>query len=172
MKNKGKFLAKVTISGKSLNSNGTINPASTDKNGLAAIWVQPLAGEIPNRNTITGTVAQRMGIPMDDNGIIGAGETKGSPHGSRLIFGQWILSSVHEDFGNQYSFTIIQDLTESPNIFKQTIELEEALGEGSIFEVPKKVPADYQRKVEHHDGVAKKEGKSHSANVASEEVPF
>lgn len=167
MKNTGKFIAKVTVSGKSRDERGNI--ISHDKNGLPAIWLNVMAGTIPNRQTITGSVAQRMGIPMDSNGIIEVGATAGNPSSFRIIYGSWLHTSDNDDFGPQYAWDVLKDLTNAS--VKEVEETCQLIGEPSVFIVERpELPKNYTHKVVHHEGQAKQDSKVHSLYEEEEEA--
>lgn len=150
--NTGKFIAIASVSGRGMDSKGEI--ISRDTNGLPPIWLSVLAGTIPNRQTLSGSVAQRAGIPLDSNGVIAAGDKEGGSFSKRIIYGQWLHQSDHDDYGPQYTWTVIKDLTSvSVMELDQTIE---HLGAPNVFTVEKpELPADYERKTVQHVGRAK-----------------
>lgn len=170
MKNQGKFLAKVTVFGGAMDSKGNI--ISRDKNGLPSVWLTPLAGEIPNRNVLTGSVAQRSGIKLDSNGVIGRGTTTGDSFAFRLLFGQYTKIGEDERYGDQYTFNILQDLTDSPNVASEIVQLEQMLGEPSIFTVARpELPEDYEKKTNQHVSPRKTDPQFHPTLTNDRSVP-
>lgn len=170
MKNQGKFLAKVTVFGGAMDSKGNI--ISRDKNGLPSIWLTPLAGEIPNRNVLTGSVAQRSGIKLDSNGVIGRGTTTGDSFAFRLLFGQYTKVGEDERYGDQYTFNILQDLTDSPNVASEIVQLEQMLGEPSIFTVARpELPEDYEKKTNQHVSPRKTDPQFHPTLTNDRSIP-
>lgn len=159
MQNTGKFIAVVSVSGRAMDSNGVI--ISRDTHDLPPIWLQVIAGTIPNRQTLSGSIAQRMGIPMDSNGVIASNAKQGNSYSKRIIFGSWLQSAEHDAFGPQFTWTMIKDMTEA-----SVIELEQAcdyLGKPDVFTVDKpELPSDYQRKTNQHIGKSKLDPLSHS----------
>lgn len=149
MQNTGKFLAKVTVFGGAMDSDGTI--ISRDTHGLPPVWLNVIAGSIPNRQTLTGSVALRAGIIMDGDGVIGARESKGHPFAFRIVLCQWLQTGVDERYGPQFSWTVLQDLTTAS--IKDQIEAEALLGKPEVFTVSRpELPEDYQKKTNQHIG--------------------
>jgi hypothetical protein len=164
MKNTGKFIATVSVNGRAMDSKGNI--IQRDPNGLPTMWLNVIAGGIPNRQTLTGSVVQRMGVPMDEDGVIGLGESMGHPFAKRIIYGTWLHSSDHEDYGPQFSWNVIKDMTSS-----SITEIEEAcahVGEPYVFQVDRpELPEDYERKTTQHIGRNKMDERVHgTANQA------
>lgn len=109
---------------------GTITPFSgtttTDKNGADSVMVQCIAGKMPNRNVISGTVAQRAGFEVGKTYFIIVRE-----------------AGYHEVHGTQYDFLKVKELTEGIDIVDTCM----ALGEPTIFNVEKpEISKEYQRK--------------------------
>lgn len=159
--NTGKFIATVSVFGRARDAAGNI--ISRDTHGLPAMWLNVLGGKIPNRQTITGTVAQRMGIPIDENGVIAPGESSGNPNAKRIIYGQWLHQSDHELFGPQITWNMIKDMSHSsPKEIEETCEW---LGEPEVFNLERpELPEDYQRKTVQHISPAKMDPLNHSVN--------
>jgi hypothetical protein len=164
----GKFIATVSVSGRGMDAKGNI--ISRDTNGLPPVWLSVLAGSIPNRQTLSGSIAQRMGILLDSNGIIAPGEKSGQPFAKRTIYGQWLHASVHDDFGPQYTWTMIKDLTlVSVMELEQSIEF---LGAPDVFTVERaELPSDYVHKTQQHIGRAKLDPHVHNTTGATESNP-
>lgn len=157
--NTGKFIASVSVNGRALDSAGNI--INRDPHGYPTMWLNVVAGSIPNRQTLTGSVVRRMGVPMDQNGVIAPGATSGDPFSQRLIYGQWLHQSDHEVYGPQFTWSMIKDMTNS-----SPVEIEEScqyLGAPTVFTVERPdLPEDYQRKTTQHIGLAKSDPRSHS----------
>lgn len=145
MQNTGKFIAIASVFGGAMDSAGRI--LSRDTHGLPPIWLNVIAGSIPNRQTLTGSVAQRAGILMDDNGVISRGQSQGNPFGKVTFFGQWLHTGDDDRYGPQYSWIVIQnDL--SP---KEIMELEPMLGTANVFTVARpELPEGYEKKTNQH----------------------
>ena len=78
----------------------------TDKNGLDAVMLQLIAGKMPNRNTLSGTVAQRLGIKI----------------------GETYLMNVREagddvEFGKDFTWVKLKHLTEASDIVETAHKL-------------------------------------------------
>lgn len=154
----GKFVAIASVFGRSLDSAGNI--IDRDPHGLPSIWLSPLAGSIPNRNTLAGSVAHRAGIIMDSDGVILPGESKGHPFAKRIVYGTYVQTSVHEQYGPQYSWTVIRDMTTASA--KEIDETCAYVGEPSVFQVARpELPEDYQRKTTQHIGRNRMDDRNH-----------
>ena len=144
---KGKFLAIVSVFGRARDAQGNI--IDRDPNGLPTMWLTPIAGNIPNRNTIAGSVMQRAGVPIDSNGVIPFGEKDGNPNARRVIYGSYNLQSEHEQYGPNYSWNVIKDMSNASA--KEIAETEEFLGEPGIFDVGRvELPEGYVRRTNQH----------------------
>lgn len=82
---------------------GTTTP---DKNGLMPVMLQCIAGTMPNRNVLSGTVAERTGFEV----------------------GKTYLANVREagyddDFGDDYTFIKVAEITSALDIVRATKEL-------------------------------------------------
>lgn len=145
----GEFIAIVSVFGRARDSKGEI--INRDPNDLPTMWLTTIAGKMPNRQALAGTVVQRMGIPMDRNGIIPVGEDRGNPDARRVIYGQWLHQSDHELFGPQFSWNVIKDLSTAS--VKEINEAKEYLGAPEVFILPNpQLPEDYRRKTTQHIG--------------------
>lgn len=116
------------------NFSGTTTP---DKNGASAIMLQCIAGTIPNRNVLSGTVAQRSGFEV----------------------GKTYLANVREAgyddvFGPDYTFTKVMELTSGLDVVKAAKEL----GDPKIIQVlrPEGFEKTYQRKGDAVEGLRAK----------------
>jgi hypothetical protein len=166
--NTGKFIATVSVSGRAMDAKGNI--IQRDSNGLPTMWLNVMAGTIPNRQTIAGTVIQRMGIPIDENGVIASGNENGNPFAKRIIYGSWLYTADDERYGPQFSWSMIKDLSDS-----SIVELEKSisfLGNPSVFTVERpELPADYERKTVQHIGRAKMDPKVHNVSSNAQSNP-
>lgn len=109
---------------------GTITPFSgtttADKNGADSVMVQCIAGKMPNRNVISGTVAQRNGLEVGKTYLLIVRE-----------------AGVHAIHGPQYDFLKVKELTEGIDIVDTCI----AIGDPVIVNVEKpEASKEYQRK--------------------------
>jgi hypothetical protein len=168
MNNTGKFVATVSVNGRAMDSKGNI--IQRDPNGLPTMWFNVIAGGIPNRQTVTGSVVQRMGIPLDENGVIEPGADRGHPFARRIIYASWLHQSDHEDYGPQYSWNMIKDLTTS-----SVEEIEKAcdyVGEPYVFTVERpELPEDYQRRTNQHIGRNRMDVRVHGTANQTESNP-
>lgn len=103
---------------------GTI---STDKNGEFPVMLQLLAGKMPNRNVLSGTVAQRLGVEVGHTYLM-------------------MVRKQGEDkvFGEDFTFIKVREL----NTGKDIIEASKELSEPQIVEIarPKGFEDQYERK--------------------------
>jgi hypothetical protein len=168
MNNTGKFIAIAQVSGRAMDSAGNI--IERDTHGLPTMWFTVIAGTIPNRQTVTGSVAMRAGVRMDANGVIPPGETTGHPFGKRLVYGSWLHQSDHELYGPQFSWSIIKDMSNA-----SVEEIDNAcdkLGQPVVFTVDRPpLPEDYQRKTTQHIGRSKLDPMVHGTANQVESVP-
>jgi hypothetical protein len=119
--------------------NGT---TTSDVNGKLPVMLQLIAGTMPNRNVLSGTVAETAGFQV----------------------GRTYLATVREAgidklFGADYTFTVVQELKTGKDI----IETCEVIGEPNLIMVdrPEGYEGNYQRKgdaVESNRTVREKEG--------------
>lgn len=109
---------------------GTTTP---DKNGEQAIMIQCIAGIIPNRNVLSGTVAKRAGFEVGKTYLINVREA-----GTDILF------------GTDYTFTKVQELTSALDIVKAIKEL----GQPKIINVqrPEGFEEKYERKSDAVEG--------------------
>jgi hypothetical protein len=168
MNNTGKFIATVSVNGRAMDSKGNI--INRDTNGFPTMWFNVMAGGIPNRQTVAGSVVQRAGVPIDGNGVIAPGSTEGHPFAKRIIYGYWLHSSDHDDYGPQFTWNVIKDMTNDP-----VTEIEAAckqLGEPYVFTVDRpELPEDYQRRTTQHIGRNAVDSRVHgTANQAPSNV--
>lgn len=74
---------------------GGLLPTTPDINGLDPIFLEPLAGEIPNRNTLSGTVAKQQGFEIGKNYLVKVTE-RGTDQEFNIIY-NWSNLGVVED---------------------------------------------------------------------------
>lgn len=106
------------------NFSGTTTP---DKNGEAAVMLQCIAGTMPNRNVLSGTVARRAGFEVGNTYLANVRET-----------------GYDDVFGPDYTFVKIHELKTGLDIVQASKEL----GEARILYVqrPEGFEQHYQRK--------------------------
>lgn len=126
------------------NFSGTTTP---DKNGETPIMLQCIAGQMPNRNVLSGTVARRAGFDVGKTYLVNVRET-----------------GYDDIFGPDYTFVKIMELTTGLDIVKAAKEL----GEPRIMYVvrPEGFNSVYTRKgdaVESNRAKRIKEGTYHPA---------
>lgn len=110
---------------------------STDKNGKAPVMLQCIAGKMPNRNVMSGTVAERAGIEI----------------------GKTYLMQVREQgydkvFGPDYTFIKIKELFTGADVAQTVKELSSPM----VFTVerPKGFEEVYHRKTNAVEGLRNK----------------
>lgn len=81
---------------------------SSDKNGEFPVMLQLLAGKMPNRNVMSGTVAQRAGIEVGKTYLM-----------------QVRQQGTDKQFGEDFTFTKISELKTGKDIIEASRELEE-----------------------------------------------
>lgn len=106
------------------NFSGTTTP---DKNGAVPVMLQCIAGTMPNRNVLSGTVAQRAGFDVGRTYLVNVRET-----------------GYDEVFGPDYTFVKIMELKSGLDIVQASKEL----GTAQILYVqrPEGFEQHYQRK--------------------------
>ena len=87
---------------------------SLDKHGKQAIYLAIVAGKIPNRNIISGTIAERNGFEVGKSYLVSIRETEPS-----------------EEYGRQFQFNKVSECASVMDILQGSKEL----GEGSIYDV-------------------------------------
>lgn len=85
------------------NFSGTTTP---DKNGKSSVMLQCIAGKMPNRNVLSGTVAERAGFEVGKTYLVQCRER-----------------GYDQVFGTDFTFVKIQELTSGLDIIKATKEL-------------------------------------------------
>lgn len=109
---------------------GTSTP---DKNGRYAVMLQCIAGRMPNRNVMSGTVAERAGIEVGKTYLMQVRE-----------------AGIDKVFGPDYQFVKIREITQAEDIVKAT----KLLSSPEVFEVkrPEGYENAYQRKGDAVEG--------------------
>lgn len=99
--------------------------ASPDKNGSLPMYLHPVAGEIPNRNVLSGTVASQQGFVEN-----------------KTYLAQWSLGDVDPQYGQQVNWNNISGdpLSAMEVISTSTSPLFNSEA-GSIFELTTSVKA-------------------------------
>lgn len=118
---------------------GTTTP---DSNGLAPVMLQCIAGTMPNRNVLSGTVAKRAGFEVGKTYLVNVRE-----NGADIVF------------GSDFTFIKVMELTTGLDVVKASKEI----GDPNIQNVPRPEGYEnrYQRKgnaVESNRTVRAKEG--------------
>lgn len=118
---------------------------SVDKNGENPVMLQCIAGTMPNRNVLSGTVAKRLGIEIGKTYLMNVREV-----------------GVDDLFGSDFTFTKVQEIT-SP---LDTVKAVKELGEPKILSIerPEGWETMYERKsnaIEGQRTIREKEGKYH-----------
>lgn len=109
---------------------GTITKYSgttdTDKNGEEPIMIQCVAGKMPNRNTLSGTVGKRAGFEIGKTYLINVRK-----------------SGEDEQFGEDFTWLKMQEITSPLDVIKAKQEL----GEAQIITIerPENYPGSYER---------------------------
>jgi hypothetical protein len=124
------------------NFSGTTTP---DKNGAVPVMLQCIAGTMPNRNVLSGTVAQRAGFEVGKTYLVNVRET-----------------GYDDIFGPDFTFVKVMELKSGLDIVQSSIQL----GEPRILYVqrPEGFDEHYQRKgdaVESNRTVRMREGLYH-----------
>lgn len=145
---------------------GTVTPYSgsttSNKNAKSQVMIQNIAGKMPNRNVIDGTVAERMGIEVGKTYLFNVRER-----------------GYHKIFGRDFNFTRVMEMKDS----LETVRVQKELGTAEIIRIPRPDGFEeaYQRKgnvVESNIQKAIKEGlyepvipQSGSHKTAKEVIP-
>ncbi len=106
---------------------GTDTP---DKNGEEAIMIQCMAGKMPNRNVLSGTVALRTGLEIGKTYLINIRE-----------------NGTDEQFGRDFTWTKVQEITSPLEIVKAIKEL----GDPEVITIPR--PDGYEKTYERKTNV-------------------
>lgn len=104
--------------------NGTTKP---DKNGKMPVILIASAGKIPNRNVLSGTVAEMQGFEVDKAYLV-----------------QFRKRGTDKAFGEDYTFTKLQEIT----TVKDHMDALNTLGNGDVFQAyrPEGFENKYHRK--------------------------
>ena len=87
--------------------------AQADVNGLMPIYLTPIAGTIPNRNVLAGTVAKNSGFEEGKSYLAKFTRLEDDP-----------------DYGVQFGWTKVQEITDPLAV----INAEASLGAGNIYD--------------------------------------
>jgi hypothetical protein len=110
-------LVSVSVSGK-INEDGTVK---VNKHGLQSLFLKPLAGTMPNRNFLDGTVAERSGISAGKTYLVQFDETE-----------------ADKDYGRQFDVTLLG----TPSML-EIIQLKKELGLPKVITVDAdEIPTD------------------------------
>lgn len=104
---------------------GTTTP---DKNGKQAVILIAIAGTIPNRNVLSGTVAEMQGLEVGKSYLVQVRK-----RGTDTVFGE------------DWTWTKVQELTS----IKDVLEAQQMLGNGDVFKVQR--PEGFE-KIYHRKG--------------------
>ncbi len=108
---------------------------SSDKNGENPVMLQLIAGKMPNRNVLSGTVAQRAGIEIGKTYLMNVRE-----------------AGVDKIFGADYTFVKVYELKTGEDIVKASKEL----GKAHIMNIERPdefEESGYKRKSDAVEGV-------------------
>lgn len=110
---------------------------TADKNGNYPVMLQCIAGTMPNRNVLSGTVAKRMGIEEGKTYLMSVRE-----------------SGYDKKFGTDYTFTKIKEL----HTGKDIVDASKELGDPDVFTVnrPEGFESSYERKGNAIEGIRTK----------------
>jgi len=85
---------------------------SPDKNGLMPVILLPLAGKIPAKMVIAGTIAKNAGFQT-----------------GRIYLAQWVAGEMDEQYGRAYTFKLLSEINDP----LQLMELLQRLGPVEIL---------------------------------------
>lgn len=91
----------------------TLNKGNADVNGLMPVILVPVAGQLPNRNVLSGTVAANMGIEPGKTYLFQVREGETDP-----------------EYGRRFVFTKLQEMSAL-----EILDASAKLGLGKIFSV-------------------------------------
>ena len=106
--NKNAGLAIVAVSSFQGENSGA------DVNGLMPVYLNPICGNIPDRNVIAGTIARNAGFEE-----------------GKSYLAKWTRLEDDEEYGVQYGWTKVNEITDPLAI----INAEAQLGAGRVFKV-------------------------------------
>lgn len=111
---------------------------STDKNGKDTVMLQCIAGQMPNRNVLAGTVAENMGIKIGHTYLLDVRE-----------------QGEHVKFGKDYTFIKVKEIDSALDIVKTAKELGDPIiltvGRPDLFK-----EEGYERKTDAVEGLRTK----------------
>jgi hypothetical protein len=114
--------------------NGSNTP---DKNGLLPVMLQCIAGKMPNRNVLSGTMASENGFEIGKSYLVNIREC-----------------GFDIDFGTDFTFVNLKEVTTSSDIILSAKELGTA--EIIIFDKPEGFKENYDRKTNAVEGIRQK----------------
>lgn len=88
------------------------NPSTPDKNNKMPLFLKVLNGKYPNRNILSGTVAEREGFQV-----------------GKAYLASWVETEPDAEYGRQFQWTMVKELT-----MVETIQ-SEMIGKAEIFKV-------------------------------------
>ena len=88
--------------------------AKEDSNQLMPVYLNPICGNIPDRNVLSGTVARNSGFEE-----------------GKSYLAKWTRLEDDEEYGVQYGWTKVNEITDPLAI----INAEAQLGAGRVFKV-------------------------------------
>ena len=88
--------------------------SGADVNGLMPVYLNPICGNIPDRNVLSGTVARNSGFEED-----------------KTYLAKWTRLEDDAEYGVQYGWTKVNEITDP----LATINAEAQLGAGRVFKV-------------------------------------
>ena len=88
--------------------------AKEDSNGLMPVYLNPICGNVPDRNVIAGTVARNAGFEE-----------------GKAYLAKWTRLEDDAEYGVQYGWTKVNEMTDP----LATINAEAQLGAGRVFKV-------------------------------------
>ena len=88
--------------------------AKEDSNSLMPVYLNPICGNIPDRNVLSGTVARNSGFKEDKSYLV-----------------KWTRLEDDAEYGVQYGWTKVNEISDPLAI----INAETQLGVGKVFKV-------------------------------------
>ena len=85
---------------------------SLDKNGKQAVILIPVAGSVPNKNVLAGTIAERNGMEVGKTYLASVRETEKS-----------------EQYGRQFNWNKVMEITNPLDV----VRAQKELGEGFVY---------------------------------------
>lgn len=96
----------------------TENPATSDKNGKNPVYLTAVAGKVPNRNILSGTIAERAGMKTGNSYLVSITE-----------------GEVDPQYGRRFNFTVLASAG-----IDEILSGVKSLGNGEIYDVAAKTP--------------------------------